>query len=99
MVELVSVPFPVCFDTNNLLKNRITSGMHIYSSPRKHVSKTWVLYPQSMSNTRFLTVYTLGRSGTVRTAFLFLRSLPPGFFFFSHLCYKFDFFIINSLEF
>lgn len=34
MVELVSVPFCFCFDTNNLLKNRITSGMHIYSSPR-----------------------------------------------------------------
>lgn len=41
MVELVSVPIfsffffvCFCFDTNNLLKNRITSGMHIYSSPR-----------------------------------------------------------------
>lgn len=35
MVELVSVPFYfLCFDTSNLLKNRITSGMHIYSSPR-----------------------------------------------------------------
>lgn len=26
--------FFFCFDTNNLFKNRITSGMHIYSSPR-----------------------------------------------------------------
>lgn len=26
--------FVFVFDTNNLLKNRITSGMHIYSSPR-----------------------------------------------------------------
>lgn len=36
MVESVSVPFffVSVFDTNNLLKNRITSGMHIYSSPR-----------------------------------------------------------------
>lgn len=31
-----SVPllFLFFYDTNNLLKNRITSGMHIYSSPR-----------------------------------------------------------------
>lgn len=33
---MVSVPllFLFFYDTNNLLKNRITSGMHIYSSPR-----------------------------------------------------------------
>lgn len=28
------VIFVFFYDTNNLLKNRITSGMHIYSSPR-----------------------------------------------------------------
>lgn len=54
--------------------------MHIYSSPSNIVSKTWVLYPQSMSITCFLTVYILSKSGFVRTAFV---SFYLDFFFVS----------------
>lgn len=92
MLELVSVPFFSIFDTNNLLKNRITSGMHIYSSPRNMSVNLGLLSTKHELHSLPNCLYPQ-RTGFVCTAFLFLSAMFSGFFIFfnlPYLCQTFD---------